>query len=100
MIGMTDRTLADVRRKIDALDADLVRRLAERERLVRAAAAFKTDEQAVRAPGRVEEVIGKVRALAAEAGGSPEVVERVYRAMIGAFIELELTEHRDGGGRG
>jgi hypothetical protein len=23
------------------------------------------------------------------------VVERVYRAMIGAFIDLELAEHRD-----
>ncbi|WP_309238281.1 chorismate mutase [Actinoplanes aureus] len=93
---MTDSglTLADIRRQIDAIDAEVVRRLADREQLVRAAAAFKTDEQAVRAPARVEEVIAKVRALAEREGGSPEVIERVYRAMIGAFIELELGEHR------
>ncbi|WP_328476336.1 chorismate mutase [Actinoplanes sp. NBC_00393] len=89
--------LADIRREIDAIDAEVVRRLADRERLVRSAAAFKKDEQAVRAPARVDEVIGKVRALAVEAGGSPEVIERVYRAMIGAFIELELGEHRGAG---
>ena len=89
--------LADIRREIDAIDAELVRRLAARERLVRRAGALKSDEQAVRAPNRVEEVIAKVRALAVEAGGSPEVVERVYRAMIGAFIDLELAEHRAGG---
>ncbi len=98
MIGMT-RTLADIRREIDAIDAEVVRRLADRERLVRSAAAFKTDEQAVRAPGRVDEVIRKVRALAEQAGASPEVIERVYRAMIGAFIELELAEHRSDPGR-
>ena len=72
---------------------EVVRLLADRERLVRSAAAFKTDEQAVRAPARVEAVIAKVRALAEESGASPEVIETVYRAMIGAFIDLELTEH-------
>ncbi|MDI6099301.1 chorismate mutase [Actinoplanes sp. NEAU-A12] len=91
---MTD-DLADVRFAIDAVDAQVVRLLADRERLVRRAAAFKTDEQGVRAPARVEAVIGKVRALAAGAGASPDVVERVYRAMIGAFVELELAEHHD-----
>lgn len=91
---MTD-TLAGIRRDIDAIDARMVQLIADRELLVRRAAAVKTDEQGVRAPARVEAVIGKVRALATETGASPEVVERVYRAMIGAFIELELEEHRD-----
>ncbi|GAA4609986.1 isochorismate pyruvate lyase [Actinoplanes octamycinicus] len=87
--------LAGVRREIDAIDGEMVRLLAAREALVRRAGALKADEQAVRAPARVDEVIGKVRALAGEAGASPEVVERVYRAMIGAFIDLELAQHRD-----
>ncbi|WIM93531.1 chorismate mutase [Actinoplanes oblitus] len=86
--------LAGVRREIDAIDGELVRLLAAREVLVRRAGALKRDEQAVRAPGRVEEVIAKVRGLAAESGASPEVVERVYRAMIGAFVDLELAQHR------
>jgi isochorismate pyruvate lyase len=88
--------LANVRREIDTIDAELVRLLAAREQLVRRAGALKKDEQAVRAPARVEQVIDKVRALAGEAGASPDVVERVYRAMISAFIDLELTQHRSG----
>lgn len=86
-------SLDDVRREIDTLDAQVVGLLAARERLVRTAATFKKDDQGVRAPARVEQVIAKVRALAAENDASPEVVERVYRAMIAAFIDLELAEH-------
>lgn len=92
---MSDPTsLAEVRARIDALDGELVRVLADRQALVRQAAAFKTDEQAVRAPGRVEQVVQAVRERAQAAGLSPEVAESVWRAMITAFIELELTEHR------
>ena len=90
----TGETLAEIRTAIDAIDVEIVRWLAAREALVRRAAARKADEQQVRAPGRVDEVILKVRALAGETGASPDVVERVYRALIGAFVDLELTEHR------
>jgi len=47
----------------------------------------------VRAPGRVEQVIARARAQAVTAGADPEVVERIYRAMVQAFIDMELTEH-------
>ncbi|NUT90996.1 MAG: chorismate mutase [Saccharothrix sp.] len=87
-------SLGEVRAGIDAIDAELVRLLAERQGLVKAAAGFKKDEDAVRAPDRVAQVIAKVRARAEEAGLAPEVAEAVWRAMIGAFIELELAEHR------
>lgn len=87
-------SLDEVRAGIDAIDAQLVRLLAERQGLVKAAAGFKKDEDAVRAPDRVAQVIAKVRARADEAGLAPEVAEAVWRAMIGAFIELELAEHR------
>ncbi|MBA9002244.1 chorismate mutase [Thermomonospora cellulosilytica] len=90
-------SLAEVRSRIDALDGELVRLLAERQELVRAAAAFKADEQAVRAPDRVEQVVAKVRARAAEAGLAPEVAEAVWRAMIAAFIDYELARHRESG---
>ena len=90
----TEPTLADVRRAIDEIDIRMVALLAAREVQVRRAATLKADEQGVRAPARVEQVIAKVRTLAGESGASPDVVERVYRAMIGAFIDLELAEHR------
>lgn len=85
-------SLAEVRARIDDIDADLVRLLACRQSLVRAAAAFKVDERAVRAPARVEQVIAMVRERAVAAGLAPVVAESVWRAMIDAFIELELAE--------
>lgn len=88
------RSLAEVRDRIDGIDAELVALLTRRQALVQAAAAFKTDEQAVRAPDRVEKVIAAVRERAEAAGLAPEVAEAVWRAMIGAFIALELTEHQ------
>ena len=89
-------TLERVRADIDAIDERLVGLLAEREALVREAATHKRDEQGVRAPARVEQVVAKVGAVAGRRGASPDVVEAVYRAMIGAFIELELDAHRRG----
>lgn len=85
--------LAEIRAAIDGIDRDVVHLLAEREAFVRQAAACKSDENAVRAPGRVEDVISKVRLIAEQSGGTPDVVEQVYRTMIRCFIELELREH-------
>jgi isochorismate pyruvate lyase len=87
-------SLEEIRAAIDAVDADLVRLLARRETLVRRAAPLKRDTQAVQAPGRVEQVVARARAQATTAGADPDVVERIYRAMIQAFIDLELSEHR------
>jgi len=86
-------SLSEVRELIDGIDGELVRLLAERQELVRAAAAFKKDTAAVRAPDRVEQVVASVRNRAAGAGLAPDVAEAVWRAMIAAFIELELREH-------
>jgi isochorismate pyruvate lyase len=93
--GMTDTAfaLAQIRSAIDELDGEIVRLLARRESLVRAAAPLKGDVNEVRAPDRVAQVIARVRALAAEAGADPHVVERIYRGIIQAFIDMETAEH-------
>jgi nicotinamidase-related amidase/chorismate mutase len=85
-------SLEQVRTAIDRIDRDMVALLAERGRYVREAARFKTSENAVRAADRVEQVIARARSTAAEFGADPAVAERVYRAMIEAFIEAELDE--------
>ncbi|GAA3394280.1 chorismate mutase [Cryptosporangium minutisporangium] len=87
--------LAEIRAGIDDLDRQIVGLVAAREQLVRRAGQLKTDTAAVRAPDRVEQVIRKVRALAAEADANEDVVEATYRAMIAAFIDLELRVHSD-----
>ncbi|WP_073260134.1 chorismate mutase [Cryptosporangium aurantiacum] len=91
---MTSREqLPEIRAGIDQLDRQIVGLLSRREELVRRAGRLKTDSDAVRAPNRVEQVIGKVRTLATESGADPDVVEATYRAMIAAFIDLELRVH-------
>ena len=87
-------TIDEVRANIDALDRRIVDLIAERQSWVVTAGSLKKDEQGVRAPARVEQVIDKVRGLAEQAGASPDVVERTYRALIAAFIDLELEQHR------
>lgn len=90
----TTPSLAEIRNEIDDLDRQIIALIAERQKWVVAAGKLKKDESAVRAPDRVEQVIGKVRGLASEAGASPDVVEQAYRALIAGFIEFELEVHR------
>jgi len=93
-MAVTCTTLEEVRNNIDRLDQQIVTLLAERGRYVSQAARFKKDTDGVKAPQRVEQVITKVRELSETVGANPEVTEQVYRAMIAAFIEQELAEHR------
>ena len=88
-------SLDEVRAQIDRLDRSIVELLAERGQYVRQAARFKKMSADVHAPKRVEQVIARVRALADEFGGDADVVERVYRAMIAAFTDAELVEHKN-----
>jgi isochorismate pyruvate lyase len=89
----TCTSLEEVRGAIDALDRQLVHLLAERRGLVLQAARFKKTDQDVRAPARVEQVIAKVRGLAAAEGIEPDLVEALYRRLIAGFIELERAAH-------
>jgi isochorismate pyruvate lyase len=86
-------SLEEVRAAIDAIDAELVKLLAARGRLVAAAASFKKSEQDVRAPARVEQVVRRARAHAGRAGADGELVEAVFRTMVSEFIRLELARH-------
>jgi hypothetical protein len=54
---------------------------------------FKKDRAEVAAPRRVEQVVAKAVALATKLNADPVVVEKVYRAMISGFIEMELSAH-------
>lgn len=88
-------SIEEIRSNIDLIDRKIVELLAERGGFVKQAAGFKKTTDEVKAPQRVEQVIAKVRALAGQLGGSPEVTEAVYRAMISAFISAELQEHAE-----
>ncbi len=87
-------TLDEVRTSIDELDGRIVGLLAERRGYVLQAARFKKSPEEIRAPAREEAVVARVRALASEAGIEADVVEEVYRQLIGRFVELERAAKR------
>ncbi len=84
--------LQEVRGEIDRVDRQLVHGIAEREIWVRAAGKLKAMAPAIHDPDRVEQVLTGVRSIAGELGADPDVVERTYRSMIAAFIDLELGQ--------
>jgi isochorismate pyruvate lyase len=84
--------LEDIRHQIDAIDSDIVNLLSKRAALVSTAGKLKKDENGVRDPRRVGQVIEKVRAKALSAGLSPDIAERVYRIIIDCFVNKELLE--------
>lgn len=88
------QSLDEVRANIDRLDRLIVPLLAERESYVREAARFKPSAEAVVVPARVEQVVAKVTAQAREVGASPEAMDHIYRAIIDAMTELEISEAR------
>ena len=85
-------SLPRVRAEIDQVDDELVAILARREKLFGGRWNSKSDESAVRAPERVEQVIAGVRLRAAAHGADADIVERVYRTMIDCNIDLELRQ--------
>ncbi len=83
--------LSNIRIEIDHIDRELIRLLAQRQKLVEKAGRLKSkgDRAAVQASDRVAQVIANRRKEALELGLSPDVAEDVWRSMIKAFIALE-----------
>jgi isochorismate pyruvate lyase len=87
--GTCCETLGEVRSNIDRIDRQIVALIAERGSYVREAARFKANPAAVEDKARVEQIITKLRGLAAEDQAPPDVVEATYRALIAAYTEEE-----------
>jgi isochorismate pyruvate lyase len=90
------RDLGDVRVEIDRLDNALVDLIAERFGYVERAWQLKLGlKQEANVPWRNQQVIDKVRARAVERGLPPDLVEALWRQMIGWFIQYEEEKLRD-----
>ncbi len=86
------QNMADIRKEIDELDAQVVALLGKRYAYVKAASKFKTSEAAVRAPERLQAMLVQRRAWAEAAGLSPDVIEKMYRDLVSYFIAEEMRE--------
>ncbi len=82
-------SLDKIRQKIDGIDKEIIRLLAERSVYVFQAAEFKKNSEEVKAPDRVKIVMEKVREESLEYGLNPEIAEKIYRTIIDCFIRQE-----------
>ena len=89
------RDMAEIRAEIDNLDRQVISLLGRRFEYVKAAAKFKTSEESVRAPERFSSMLESRRAWAEESGLNPDVIEAMYRELVGYFVreELERWKH-------
>jgi isochorismate pyruvate lyase len=88
--------LAQVRVEIDRVDKALVGLIAERFGYVERAWQLKLEAgQEANVPWRNQQVIDKVRAHATEQGVPPDLIEALWRQMIGWFIQYEEVKLGD-----
>jgi len=88
--------MGEVRNEIDRIDRALVDLIAERFGYVERAWQIKlANNEEANVPWRNQEVIDRVRARAAERGVPPDLVEALWRQMIGWFIQYEEEKLRD-----
>ena len=92
------RDMAQVREEIDRIDLALVDIIAERFAYVDRAWQLKSNPGEAYVPWRIQQVIDKVRARAAEQHLPPELAEALWRQMIGWFIQYEEEKLRQSTG--
>ena len=90
------QNMADIRQEIDAIDKQVITAWAERFEYVKAAAKFKTDATAVRAPERFAAMLVQRREWAQQQGLDPDVIEGIYRDLVQYFIREELQHWQQG----
>jgi isochorismate pyruvate lyase len=88
--GSAAARIDELRGSIDVLDREIIGLLAERTAVVRELTEYKRDEETVRSPARVEQVIEKVRRLADEQGMPPGIAEATYRTLIAELTDLQM----------
>jgi len=90
------RDMTQVRAEIDRIDAALVDAVAERFGYVERAWQLKLEAgEEANVPWRNQQVFDKVRARAAEKGLPPDLIEALWRQMVGWFIQHEEEKLRD-----
>ena len=83
-------SMTDVRRGVDALDAEIVRLIGLRFRYMDAAARIKPEREAVRDEARKAEVLRNVVAHARAADAPEAAVAELYERLIEASIAYEF----------
>ena len=86
--------MEEVRAEIDRIDQALVDLMGERFTFVDRAWQLKQSPAEAWVPWRIQQVIDRVKARAAEKQLPPELIEALWRQMIGWFIQYEEEKLR------
>lgn len=92
------RTIEEVRSEIDRIDRAIIEAIAQRRGYVHAVMQFKRSADDVHAHDRQRQMLAMRREWATEHALAPDLVERLFRAMVDHFIaeELALLQARNG----
>ena len=85
-------TIEEVRAAIDLIDERVVALLGLRFEYVKSIVRFKSTQEDVHAKERYRAVLAQRRRWAEQHGLSPDVIEQVYRELLGYFIAEELRK--------
>ena len=84
-------TIDEIRDAIDSIDKEVINLLGKRYQYVKEIIRFKKPtKESVVAQERFNSVITSRRLLAEEAGLDPNIIEKIYRELLGHFINEEL----------
>ncbi|MFC3530563.1 chorismate mutase [Vogesella facilis] len=83
------RNLDEVREQIDRLDRAIVSLIAERGLYLQQAAGFKPGSAPEEDGKRIDQVMRRVSRLSGELGADAALTAKIYRTMIGHFVERE-----------
>ncbi len=90
-------TLDELRKEVDKVDEKIVELIAVRNDYIKQAAKFKHTVEEIKADDRIEDVLNHVRHKALTLGVSPNMVVDIYKQMIDAMVETEISELRNKG---
>ena len=86
------KNIHDIRNEIDGIDKEIISLIAQRAKYVSAAAKFKKDQQSVKAPDRVKEMLEKRAMWAEKKNLDPEIIKKIYTLLVQFFIKEEMNQ--------
>jgi len=83
-------TITEIRNEIDNLDKQIIALIGTRFNYVKQIIKFKSNEEDVLARQRYEEVLLKRREWAEKQNLNPEIIENIYKTLVGYFIDEQM----------
>ena len=88
------RNLTDIRTAVNAIDRDLVRLLARRQKYALAALKFKHDRKSIGDPRHRSQMFAQRKSWAARSDLNPRMVQKVFQAIVDESKRLHLAGFR------